>query len=215
MMATLDVLTLDQAKRALRIGSTDTTDTVLLQSVISAVSRRIDTLCGPVVQRTITSEVIDTRGEMSIRTRWWPVASFTSVTSYTAGTGTTLTAETLTSAGGYLAERLRLVDGDESLLSGVLRRRSGFSDYRWPDPGRVAVTYVAGRYAATADVAGTLFAEAAAVTLVAWWRLYRPQFGVATEGEFTLPTATFPSFALPNAAADLLADERIHLIGAA
>lgn len=212
-MATLDVLTMAQAKRALKLGVADDSDATLLQSAVSAVSRRIDTLCGPVVRRTITDEIIDTRGEVSIRTRWWPVTSFTSVTSYTAGVGTTLTAETLTTAGGYLADRLRLVDGNASLYSGVLRRRSGFTDYHWPDPGRVAVTYVAGRYATTDDVAGSVFAEAAAATLVAWWRLYSHRLAAASEGEFVTPSATFPSFAVPNAAADLLADERVHMIG--
>ena len=55
-------------------------------------SRRLDRLCGPIVQRTITDEV-HPGGCPSIRVRHWPVASFTTVTEYDATTPAVLTRE--------------------------------------------------------------------------------------------------------------------------
>ncbi len=57
MSDTLDVISLAEGKSAVGITTGDTSQDTALAQKITAVSRRIDRLCGPVVQRTVTDEV--------------------------------------------------------------------------------------------------------------------------------------------------------------
>lgn len=215
-MATLDVVSYDRARQSRNIGPVDTSKKPLFESVISAVSQRMDELCGPIVQRTITEIVEVDRPMTSIRLATGPVSSITSVTVYVTGDDTTLTAETLTTAGGYLPEfenRIR-PDGTSQLLSGVLRRRLAFGDSWWDWPSRVRVVYVAGRYANTAAAVDSRFEQAALIAIASMWRTYGQQVDL-NAGEYATPFQSFPSVDIPAAALSLVAADRVHVAGIA
>jgi hypothetical protein len=186
---------------------------------VTAVRQKLDDVCGPIVQRTIT-EVIDVpRWEhvTDLRISGGPVSSITSVKSYENGVESTLTAETLTVAGDYLAELQHRVrpDGTSQMLSGQLRRRSAFSDWWWTCGTRVQVVYVAGRYATTAAAADSRFEQAAMVTLRSLWRTYQSQVAQQLDGDYAAPFQAFPSFAVPAAALEMVAADRVHVAGLA
>ena len=156
-MATTDVLTTAEALAAVNLS---TESTGRLTQLVSAVSQQLDELCGPVVQRTITSESHD-GGEDEIYLRVPPVASVTAVTEYRNTTAQALTAESNTSKTGYdfLVETTR----------GIVRRRSSNQDAPFPAGRRnVEVTYVAGRSSATSAV-DPKFKQAAAMMLRNLW----------------------------------------------
>lgn len=153
MADALDVITLTEAKTAINMPAATTHDTELAMWV-TAVSRRLDARCGPMVVRTVT-ETLTPAGSTLFLTQY-PVSSVTSVTEYQSGTGTVLTAESTTVAGGYLLD------------SGMLTRRSGFGTTGWH--GRTTVEYVAGRYATTAAVDARVKMVAGAVMRRLWVR---------------------------------------------
>lgn len=163
MADTLDVVTLAEAKTALGITAS-TWDTPLAQA-ITAVSRQLDKLCGPIVTRTVTAETHD-GGCPSIKLRRVPVSSVTTVTEYSNTTATTLTAETnaAKTASNYVH------DGTPATInSGTIRRRSSNSDYQFATGRRnVEVTYEAGRAANTAAV-DPKFKQAAVMMLRNIW----------------------------------------------
>lgn len=196
----LDLLTYGEGAEALKIGSADTENAARVQSAITAVSRRLDDLCGPIVRRTVTAETHWTAGADHINLRLRPVAAVTTVTEYSSsGTATTLTAETSASkpADGYLAIPR---NGLGATLSGRIERRSGGTGACFDQS--VAVTYTAGRYTDTATV-DPVFKEAAVVCLINWWQQVLSQPPVAGV-DLDLPGFRFPSYAVPNAARDLL-----------
>ena len=184
----LDLITLTEAKAALNV-TTSGQDTELAR-VVTAVSRRIDDLCGPVVIRSVTDLIAD-GGTTHIFLDHYPVAAITSVTEYSDTTATVLTVETNASkpTSGYL------LDAE----MGMIRRRSGGSDTLFPTGrGNVVVVYTAGRYASTAAV-DPKFKHAAELYLRHLWT---PNQGMA-------PASTaIPTFGVPNVVMDLLADER-------
>ena len=199
-MAATDLLSLDDAKSAVRVGASHTLHADRLEAYVSAVSNAIDELVGPVVQRTITGERHE-GGTSEIRLRRFPVSSITTVKVWQRGTSTTLTAESLSVAGGYLAEP---DEDDPTLLCGELYRRSDWWSIPW-ECGTVEVTYVAGRYANTAAVAGTRFHTAAVLALQNLWQGMADS--VAVVNEYEGPTTAFPSVVLPKASRDLLWDQ--------
>ena len=199
-MAATDLLSLDDAKSAVRVGASHTLHADRLEAYVSAVSNAIDELVGPVVQRTITGERHE-GGTSEIRLRRSPVSSITTVKVWQRGTSTTLTAESLSAAGGYLAEP---DEDDPTLLCGELYRRSDWWSIPW-ECGTVEVTYVAGRYANTAAVAGTRFHTAAVLALQNLWQGMADS--VAVVNEYEGPTTAFPSVVLPKASRDLLWDQ--------
>ena len=189
-MAATDLLSLDDAKSAVRVSASHTLHADRLEAYVSAVSNAIDELVGPVVQRTITGERHE-GGTSEIRLRRTPVSSITTVKVWQRGTSTTLTAETLSAAGGYLAEP---DEDDPTLLCGELYRRSDWWSIPW-ECGTVEVTYVAGRYADTAAV----------LALQNLWQGMADS--VAVVNEYEGPTTAFPSVVLPKASRDLLWDQ--------
>lgn len=200
-MATLDVLSLVDATTALGYRSGDPSKMGRLESLVTAVSTRLDELVGPIVRRTVTEHHDGGCSEILLRRR--PVASITSVTEYAAGVATVLTAETVSAAGTYVAPGDPDNDG---LLSGTVVRRSGFADAWFPaGRGNVVVVHVAGRYASTADVAGTRYHEAALLMLRTAWQSDLNSTTVV--GEYEVPQMAFPSVAVPQAVRDLLADQ--------
>jgi hypothetical protein len=153
----LDILTEAEATRA-AFGTEAAAQVDQIHRMNTAVSRRIDELVGPVVQRTVT-EYHD-GGTDVIYPRLYPVASVTSVTEWDGSAQTVLTADTWGVAG---AASGFFLDVDRIL------RRSGGSAYRFTSGSQsVKLVYVAGRYADTAAV-DARFKEAAAEVLRRLW----------------------------------------------
>jgi len=201
-VATLDVITLAEAKAALNLSGATTYDTEL-PAWITAVSQLLDAGAGPIVIRTVTGE-IHNGDTTSIRTRLYPVKTITTITEYSDTTGTVLTAETNLSKpdAAYLADTYDL---DPALLSGVIRRRFAGYGYRFATgQGNVVITYEAGRFNETGSVSER-FKLAAKLTLQYLWNSQRPSLG--SVGEFEIPQANWPRFAVPNAVQELLGDE--------
>ncbi len=175
-MATLDVLSEAESLAAVNASAT----TATLTNLVTAVSQQLDKLCGPVVVRTITSELHD-GGRPTILLRNLPVSSITTVTEYDGTTATTLTAETnaTKTTSNYL--HLGTVG---ALSSGRIVRRSNNDDYVFPAGRRnVEVTYVAGR-AATTSAVDAKFKQAAAMMLRNVW-VSEQASGSETFGAFT------------------------------
>lgn len=201
-MATLDVLSLAEAKAALNLSGVVVHDTEIAPWV-TATSLLLDRKVGPIVRRTVTDEIHD-GGDGVIRTRLYPVHSFTTVTEYSGLTATVLTVDTnLTHpATGYRPEAYA---PNAALYSGRLVRRSGGYGSAYPSgSGNVVITYVAGRFENTAAV-DERFKSAARLTLQNLWNSQRPN--LAQVGEFEIPQSNWPRFAVPNAVREMLADE--------
>lgn len=173
-----DILTLEEAKPALNIPASDERYDTELAQVVSAASQFVDSIDGPVVKRTVTEE--HHGGHYSILLKNYPVASVTSVVEYSNGTATTLTAETLTTAGTYRID----------LTNGVLYRRNQWYAASFASSG-VAVTYVAGRFDSTAMV-DAVYKQAAVAALVHFWQHRGAQSGAATFGGDGAPFGAVP-----------------------
>lgn len=203
-MAATDVITLERAKRAVGLAIVDTSKDDLLQAYVGAVSQRLDDACGPVIRRTITGEAHD-GGGCTITLRYRPVYSVTSVTEYLTGTATVLTAEGNTVEGTYQLEPWQ---GAEvvGLHSGRIHRRvAGWAGGYYPGgAGNVLVTYVAGRYATTADAQDSKFEQAARILLKFFWQA--ELMGTASVGEYDVPTTAFARVE-PPIVRELLASE--------
>lgn len=187
----LDILTGDEAKRLVGIADNNGDQDDELGIYITAVSRRLDELCGPVVNRTLTAEAYN-GGCASVRLRHAPVSSFTTVTEYNQTTAQVLTAETnsVKTANNYLY--------DDELLR-LYRRVNGTNGYFPSGRRNVTVTYVGGRAATTTDVDGR-FKRAAGIILTHLWRVDRGG-GSDVFGDY--PTG----FAVPARALDVLGNE--------
>lgn len=199
----LDVLSIADARDEVGIGVGVATYDAKLEPLVTAISRRLDSVCGPIVNRTLTDELY-TGGRSSIWLKNRPVSSVTTVTEYTGTTAQILTAETnaAKTANNYLL--------DDTRTGRLLRRMSG-CDTCFPTGRRnVAVTYVAGR-AATTSVVDRRFAEAARICLKHLWRAENSvgtvTFGPANPLEPFIPGV--PTFAIPRAALELIADDLI------
>ncbi len=201
MPDTLDVLTLDEAKDGINFdASTDTHDDELGR-IVTAVSRRLDDACGPIVARERTE--LHDGGDPFIRPRKTPVSAVTTLKEYVDTTATTLTEETNASkpADGYLLD-------DVSTHNVKIIRRSGNSDHRFPSGRRnVELVYDAGRAENTAAV-DPVFKQAAALILSHIWK---PNAGAWAsnidpfEGHDQIPPGV--AWKLPPSALDLLDDE--------
>jgi len=198
-MATTDILTVTEAKRALALSESDATTNAEVAQLITAVTARIDVLCGPVVTRTVTSESHDgqTRnGERKhlLRLREAPVSSVTAVVEYDNTTAQALAAESNTTktADDYIYDS----------ATEVLRRRASGSDACFPaGRGNVLVTYSAGRVGATASVSSE-FKEAAAIICKHLWRT---DHGTGTQTFGDQAIEVYPTgFAIPARALDLI-----------
>jgi len=197
----LDVISVAEARVAAGYSAGDQSKDVRLQWLITAVSLKLDELVGPIIQRTVTERHNGGFAQILLRRR--PVTSISSIVEYRSGTATTLTAETVSAQGDYLAE---LADDDSGLLSGMVYRRSGFADTYWP-AGRqnVVVTMLAGRFADIPAAAGSRFAQAARLAVKANWA--GELNAVQNLGEYDVPMASFPTVTIPKAAVDMLADQ--------
>ena len=201
MADTLDVISLAEAKLAVNIASADTTQDTELAAYITAISRRLDSLCGPVVKRLIAEEDHLTYGQSVLETRLRPIFDVQGVVEYdSAGVHTHLSEETVTTK----PADAWLIDPTTTARFRILRRSQGLP-YTYPEGGIVRLEYNAGRYASTATV-DAVFKQAAAIMLANLWR--REQgvgsntFGTA--GDMMNPLV--PTFAVPRAVLELLAE---------
>lgn len=202
-MAAYDVLSTTEGKQILGVGLTDTSKDTTITRLITTASRRLDEAIGPVIQRSVTSEVHD-GGCRAIELQWGPVSAISSVTEYQGETAVAVTAETLgtTPTDGYIAERYA---PDRSLLSGMLIRRvSGYDRGWWHGRSNVAISYLAGRVASETQVEPR-HKEAAGLILRNLWRPY--ENAVGSVNDYDVPVSSMPTFALPRAVVDLLEDE--------
>lgn len=184
-MAATDVLTLPEARAAAELAPGDTSRDAMLALYVSGVSELLDEQFGAMVVRPVTAE-LDGAGE-SLWLPDWPVASVTSVVE----DGVVLAADDFhVSTAGY----------------GRLRRRVPGSFTRWTGgPVAVTVTYQAGRYASTEQVA----ARVKIAARIMLRNLTRSEgFDLVQLGEYEAGGSSFPRFAVPNAVAGLLADMR-------
>jgi hypothetical protein len=196
-MGATDILTLAEAKEALQQEVSQSAHENVLAGYISAVSLAFDERFGPVVIRTVTDEA-HSGGQESIWLRKAPVSQVTTFTEYSGTASTVLTAETFGTApaNGYLLD---------PVTGRVLRRSGGATTTFAVGDRNLRVTYQAGRYADTASV-DARFKLGAQIMLA---HIFRRQFagGTVTYGdEFTGQFGT-PSFSVPNAVLELLADE--------
>lgn len=176
-MATNDVITVSEA--ASFLGIADTTQDDRLSLYVSAISARLDEGCGPIVKRQVV-DVLDGHASRLYLSAG-PVVEVESVSVWDGSESTDLDpADYRMDAAGRL-ERIR------SLF-----------------PCEVTVTYEAGRFDSTEDVA-PVFKTAALVMLKNVWRM--EQTSVAPFGEYDVPTQSFPTFAVPRAAKELLRGE--------
>lgn len=162
MADALDILTPDEAKRAINKDvASDDQDDVLARHV-TAISRLMDNRCGSIVQRQIDDEV-HPGGTPTIILYHRPVSELV-IEESMWGTVTTLTEATFGSTvDGYLAPTW---PADPALLSGALRRWRYGCDDRW---GQTRVSYLAGRFVDTESV-DARFKDAAAAVLRRLWK---------------------------------------------
>lgn len=197
-MAATDVLSLAEARQIVGLRQADSPKDDLLAMFVTGVSERLDSLVGPVVERTITNELHD-GGAVTVLPKQYPVSTLTQVVEYEDTAAATLTAETPTSqpADAYVT-RIDL-DGH---ISAVIRRESG-ADARFAG-GRsnIRLDYTAGRYSTTGSV-GSEFKQAAGLMLQNWWRSQESR--VIDAGDYDVPTQAFPTYAVPRAVRELLA----------
>lgn len=189
MAATLDVLTLAEARTALRQGAGTANDTVIA-NLVTAASLRLDQGVGPIVTRTIVGDTYDGlsaewapgRGGSIIQLRSWPVGTVTTVTE---------DGVTLADTGWYIDTE-----------TGQLFRILGRVDYPW-SAGRdnVAVTYTAGRFTDTASV-DWFYKEGAVLLLRHLWGSEQWAPPSTAAAEFDAPQVRYPSFAVPRAVID-------------
>jgi len=200
MSDVLDVITLAEAKLALNITTSDTSQDTELATYITAVSRRLDAMVGHIVARTNTNELHDGGGYW-IEPRQTPVLTIASITEYRNTTSQSLAAES--NATKTANDYLLITTGRHG---SVIYRRASNSYKLFPTGiQNIALTYQSGRAASTALV-DPLFKQAAVVMLINLWR---SQQGAGTQLFGELPTGPtgLPTFAIPNAVMQMLFDE--------
>jgi hypothetical protein len=199
----LDVLSIDDARELINFGDTQVGSDPIVARFITFVSRKLDALCGAIVQREVTKTVSGGSRAIFLTD---PVATVTSIVEWSGVTPTTLTAEVLgvasTAANYYL---------DKSCPQApILYRRSGGGDSLWASGrGNIVLTFVAGRFATTEDV-DDRFRTAAMLALkhlwdssAAWWQR-QAGFGELGQGNVGSP---IPGWLIPKAALEGISDE--------
>ena len=171
-MADTDVLTLDEARDALRFATGDTTrDDALVGAYVPAVTSVVEDVVGPVVRRTVTHTANGGEGSVLLPTA---ASSVTSVVE----DGTTLTAG---------------ADYVSSLSAGIIYRGSSTGRTSFADGvSSVVVTYVAGLCDTTEDVPANIKLAARIILAATFQRDQqggRPEFGTTGDGA----TVTTPS----------------------
>lgn len=198
----VDLLSFNEARQVISevtAAEANTTNGLLLAAAVTGASKALARRCGPIVQQTYTDEAHD-GGVGYIWLRHWPVTTITTITD--DGTSLVEQSNGTEPAAGYYPDRY---SQDSAAYSGKVRRLSSGSPYLFEGGvGQVLVTYTAGRFATTGAVTED-FKHAARITLENWWQQFRE--GTAEVGDYEVPYSTFPRFAVPQAAVQLLGDE--------
>jgi len=162
---TLDVIALAAAKLAINMKADNTDHDSKLEQQVTAISRRMDELVGPVVNRSLT-EYHD-GGSTCLVPRRTPVDSIGTLTEADGTSTTVLTAESF----GTIPSDAYLLDQDERYPHDCeIRRRDQGADAYFPGGRRnVKLEYTAGRAANTAAV-DRRFVECAAEILRRLWK---------------------------------------------
>lgn len=181
-MATTDLLTAAEARVAVGKAATDTTQGTLLAQMNSAVSRKLVSHCGPVVQGTFT-ETLD--GKPNVYLTNYPVVQLSQV----VDNGGTLTASDY---------RIDLVGGK------LTRFTDGCPSHFTQGANTIVVAGTAGRCADTASVPDD-FKIGASLMLKNVWRAFEQS--TIQMGEYDVPRQSFPSFSVPKAVKELLGHE--------
>lgn len=193
------MLTLPEAKRFLQEAASDAINQEQITEAIDGITLAFDDHFGPIITRAITAEE-HPGGGTRLRVRRRPVYAWGTVTEYEGLRATELTRETpgTEPVDGYRAKR-----DNKGRWDGTITRTTSGAKSRF---GRswVIIDYTAGRFPTVADV-DQQFKQAAGIAIVAWFR-YR-QANLGETGEYVVPRANFPTFVIPKAARDLLADE--------
>jgi len=191
-----NVLTSEEARLGLQIGAGDTKYFDWVDHFNGAVTAKLEACVGPIVQGTVTNEVHN-GGRDYIYLNESPVVSIVQVVEYSGTVAGTVTAESNSSKPdpGYIIHK----------PSGKLWRRASGGWGCFPcGLDNITVTYVAGRYADTASV-DDRFKSAALIMLKNAWRTFEDS--TSPVGEFQVPTLSFPTFTVPTAVREMLADE--------
>lgn len=204
MADTYDLVTLDEAKNAIKVKSAVPNYDIDLAEIVTAASQRIVDLCGPVVTRTFTNEMYDGGAAYVVlrNVAIGPLAA-TTVTSLVeydgAGNAKTLTAEDFDTK----PDDAFLIEPE----TGIVFRRSRASDYNFASGRRnVVFTYASGRAASTAVVPAKF--KSAAETMIAFlWRERGPRAGAYRTDTESGPIFGVAPFATPNAVVDMLSKE--------
>jgi len=176
-VATEDIVTIAEARGAIRLGFDDVSLEPELTRIITSASRLIDHHFGCMVVRTVTAELHDDPCRPLLQLRQGPVSSITTVTV----DGTALTAgQTQIVAGGYGETICRV--NSYTPAPWYSRRLQGIS-----------VTYVAGRYATT-SVVPAVVKDACILQVRHMWRPTQHGLAENVAGEYdTAATAGVPS----------------------
>lgn len=174
-MAAIDLIGPDDATWAALGVPTGQEDRTPL--FVTAISARIDDLCGPVVQRTVT-EYHD-GGACAIWPHQTPVASVTTLKEWDGSTLTTLTKDSFGAAGNpngfWFAQSSSFPHGT------VIERRSSGSPTRFlSGHGNIELVYLAGRAASTEDVSEK-FKMAAATIIRRLWKREAPVWAQSSD----------------------------------
>lgn len=201
-MATRDLLTLEEAKPYVGIDVGDSTQNDMLAVYVTAASQLLDEWVGPTVALSVSGEVHDGQKltaawrRKAVVLNHRPVITIGTVTEYNGTSPSVLTAETPGVDGDYRAGRY---DPDPALLSGILHLTTSTWINDW-----VVISYTAGRVSSTTSVQPR-FKQACGIVLENLWR--DRQIGTVQFDEYDIPKASFPGFAMPNAARQLLIRE--------
>lgn len=160
----LDILTIAEAEQAIGLPINAPQQQANLELWVTSISRRLDDLCGPVVQRAVTDEWHD--GYVpALFLLEQPVVSITTLTEYASTSPQALTADTIPAE---VDEALTLAQYGYRLDNGVLYRTASGSASTFGQ--RVRVSYIAGRYEDTASVDPKFKAAAGMILRRLWAR---------------------------------------------
>lgn len=182
-MAVTDLLTLDEARSAVRLPSgVDAHDSDLIDQYVPAVTTIVEDITGPVVARTVTHTAAGGSGAVLLG---HPPVSVTSVA---------VDGGALVEGSGFVAD----------LAAGIVYAGSSSSRATFAGGvGSVVVTYVAGGAADTASVPAAVKLGAGIILAHLWQASrqgFRPDFGTPDDSTETTPSG----FAVPRRAYALL-----------
>lgn len=195
-----DVLTLAEAKDAINYDELTTTHDGEVERFVTAVSRWLDDICGPVVVRSVTE--LHDGGTAFIRPRTTPLSAVTTLTEYLDTTGTALTEET----NDTKPADAFLVDERSAHNVKVWRRTSGSDSTFTSGRRNIELVYDVGRSADTAT-ADPKFKQAASLLLNHLWKPNAAAWSQQTDPFADRQFVPAVAWKLPPSVRELIRDE--------